>query len=138
MCFEARLSLKEILGDIAAHEIFLSELFETIESHLEPSIDKFELEDLRRKAETISFYAQRIVKNIRKFNEDHRMFGTDFVFANRKIDSNIRREIGELRKLLEIYQIYISETNPKEMMERPDISRYRDLPIRKKYNPNKK
>jgi hypothetical protein len=138
MCYEARLSLKEILEDIAAHEIYLSELFETIESHLEPSIDKFELEDLRRKAETISFYALRIVKNIRKFHEDHRMFGNDFVFANRKIDANIRREIGELRKLLEIYELYISETDPKEMVERPDLTRYRDLPKRKKLYSNKR
>ena len=125
MCFEARIALEEILNDIAAHEILLSQVFEKIENHLESSTDEEEREELRRKGETLAFYAQNIIRNIRKFLEDHRMFGSSFVFANRKIDSNIRREICELRKLLELYELYISEKNPKEMVERPDIKEYR-------------
>lgn len=135
MCFEARESLKVILEDIACHEILLSEVFDKIENHLESSTDEEERDELRRKGETLSFYAQEIIKNIRKFQSDHKMFGSTFVFANRKIDFNIRREIGELRKLLELYELYISETNPKEMVERPDIKLYRNIPKRKKYYP---
>ena len=112
------------MEDIAAHEILLAEVFDKIENHLESSTDEEEREELRRKGETLTFYAQNIVRNIREFQRDHKMFGTNFVFANRKIDTNIRREIGELRKLLEIYELYISENNPKEMVERPDISKY--------------
>ncbi|CAI2359262.1 unnamed protein product [Moneuplotes crassus] len=135
MCFEARESLKIILRDIAAHEILMAEVFDKIENHLESSTDEEERDELRRKGETLSFYAQNIVSGIRNFQRDHKMFGTTFVFANRKIDINIRREIGELRKLLELYELYIAETNPKEMVERPDIRRYRTIPRRKKYYP---
>lgn len=107
-------------------------MFEKIEDHLESSTDEEEREELRRKGETLTFYAHNIIKNIRKFQQDHKVFGNTFVFANRKIDSNIRREIGELRKLLELYELYIPENNPKEMIDRPDISKYRDLPVKKK------
>jgi hypothetical protein len=127
MCFEARNSLKIILTDIAAHEILLKDVFQKIENHLESSTDEEEREDLRRKGETITFYAKNIIRNIRKFQNDHKVFGNTFVFSNRKIDSNIRREIGELRKLLELYELYIPQNNPKEMVERPDISEYRYL-----------
>lgn len=133
MCFEARQQLSQILEDIAAHEILLCEVFDKIENHLESSTDEEEREELRRKGETLTFYAHRIVKNIRIFQRDHKVFGSTFVFNNRKIDSNIRREIGELRKLLQLYELYISETNPKEMVPKPDISKYRELPKKKRY-----
>lgn len=99
---------------------------------MESSTDEEEREELRRKGETVTFYAHRIVKSIRQFLAEHKIFGTTFVFDSRKIDSNIRREIGELRKLLELYELYISEKNPREMVPRPDIKRYRELPKRKR------
>ena len=73
------------------------------------------------------FYAHNIIRNIAKFQQDHKVFGKTFIFNNRKIDLNIRREIGELRKLLELYELYISENNPKEMVQRPNIAEYRNL-----------
>jgi len=127
MCFEARESLKVILEDIAAHEIYLKDVFDKIENHLESSTDDDEREELRRKGETLTFYARNIIRNIHRFVNEHKIFGNTFVFNNRKIDKNIRREIGELRKLLELYELYIPEKNPREMVERPDISQYRHL-----------
>ena len=120
------------MEDIAAHEIMLKDVFDKIENHLESSTDEEEREELRRKGETVTFYAHRIVNNIRQFQKEHRVFGNTFVFGHRKIDNNIRREIGELRKLLELYELYIAENNPKEMVPRPDISKYHEIMRKKK------
>ena len=127
MLFESRIMLKYILEDIACHEILLKQVFEKIENHLESSTDEEEREELRCKGETLVFYAHNIIRNITKFQQDHKVFGKTFIFNNRKIDLNIRREIGELRKLLELYELYISESDPKEMVQRPDITEYRNL-----------
>ena len=105
----------------------MKDVFDKIENHLESSTDEEQRDELKRKGETLAFYAYNIVTNIRKFQQEHKVFGTTFVFANRKIDSNIRREIGELRRLLELYDLYISETNPKEMWPRPDLSLFRKI-----------
>lgn len=126
MCFEARMQLANILGDIAAHDILIKDVFTKIEEHLDSSTDEEQRDELRRKGETLSYYAKNIVLNIRKLQKDHKLFGTNFVFANRKIDANIRREVGELRRLLEIYNLKISEDEPKELWPRPDISLYRE------------
>lgn len=107
----------------------LKDVFDRIENHLESSTDEEEREELRRKGETLSFYAHNIVRNTRQFLADHKVFGKTFIFNNRKIDLNIRREIGELRKLLELYELFIPEANPKEMIVRPDLKEYRNLKI---------
>ena len=126
MLFEARIQLKDILEDIAAHDMLIKDVFTKIEEHLDSSTDEEQREELRWKGETLSFYAKGIVAKIRQFQHDHKIFGNNFVFSNRKIDTNIRREIGELRRLLEIYNLQISEDDPKELWSRPDIKLYRE------------
>lgn len=67
------------------------------------------------------------MNNVRKFLEDHRIFGKFFVFEKRKIDLGLMREVAELRRLIEIYDMYISEDNFKEMVQKPDIKEYKNL-----------
>lgn len=125
MCFEARMQLISILEDIGVHDILIKDVFSKIEQHLDSSTDEEQREELRCKGETLSFYAKNIVIKIRELQKNHKLFGNNFVFANRKIDNNIRREVGELRRLLEIYNLKISEDEPQELWPRPDISLYK-------------
>lgn len=64
------------------------------------------------KGETIAYYSQKIVQNCWKFITEHKTFGKSFIFRRKDYPSSLKKGTGELRKLLEVYEIYIPTENP--------------------------
>jgi len=64
---------------------------------------------------------------ISKFLLEHKNFGKLFIFKKKDYSLSLKKGIGELKKLLEVYDLYIPTENPQLRISEPELSKYKGV-----------
>lgn len=59
--------------------------------------------------------------------KEYKNFGKIFIFKKKDYIQSTRKGIGELRKLLEVYELHIPTQNPKLRIEEPPLYLYKGV-----------